>query len=152
MKPTLVIAVFLCVVAPLFAQHKNHITATLIPEEHIINVQQEITFFNSSKEALNQLYIQDWNNAFSNKNTPLAQRFSEEFDKSLLFAKDNERGHTKIIGFSDANNALLSWKRLKSKDLLQVQLNFPIHPGQSYTLRISYAVKIPHERFTRYGF
>lgn len=27
-----------------FAQHKNHITATLIPEEHIINVQQEITF------------------------------------------------------------------------------------------------------------
>ncbi|MDZ4331416.1 MAG: hypothetical protein U0945_12670, partial [Flavobacterium sp.] len=62
-----------------YAQHHSDITAELNTENKTLNIQQQITFFNQSNDTLTSIVLNDWNNAFSTKNTPLAKRFSDEF-------------------------------------------------------------------------
>ena len=78
------------------AQYSHEINATLLEDERTINVQHDITFFNQTNDTINSIYLTDWNNAYASKNTALAKRFAEEFNKSLHLANDNERGKTTI--------------------------------------------------------
>ncbi len=136
----------------LCAQDKHKITAAIIPESKTINIQQEITFFNQSKDTLNEIYLNDWMEGYSKKNTALTQRFTEEFNKSLHLADKEERGHTKILTVADKNFKFLKWERSKKFDAIRIQLNFPIYPGRSQRIRLSYIVKLPSSRFTGYGY
>ncbi|MBC9798535.1 metalloprotease, partial [Sinomicrobium weinanense] len=133
------------------AQNRQTIVARLLPESRTINIQQEIVFHNRSQDTLNSIYLSDWNNAYSGKNTALAKRFGEEFDKSLHLAKNKVRGHTKIISIVDKNFNPIEWERLDSEDIIKTQLNFPVYPGDDFLLKLSYSVKIPSAEFTRYG-
>jgi hypothetical protein len=49
------------------------------------------------------LILNDWNNAYSDVNTPLARRFSDEFYRGHL-AKEEERGSTTNITIIDPDN------------------------------------------------
>jgi len=62
-----------------FAQHQSKMIVELVPTTHTLRVQQEITFNNQTNDSLNSIILNDWNNAYSDKNTPLAKRFSDEF-------------------------------------------------------------------------
>lgn len=133
------------------AQNTQKITATLEEDTGILNIQHEIRYYNASKDTLNSLYLLDWNAAYSHKNTALAKRFAEEFDRRLHLAKARDRGSTTLLSLSDKNYKYLSWERLQGGDILKVQLNFPVYPGQSYLLRLVYRVKLPNSEFTGYG-
>ncbi|WP_281753653.1 metalloprotease [Neptunitalea chrysea] len=135
-----------------FAQNEQQITATLHENAKSINIQQKITFTNHSKDTLNQIYLYDWNNAYQNKNTALAKRFAEEFDKSLHFANEEQRGNTKIISLIDKNFNPLNWKRLEADDIIKVQLKSPVYPGENYILDVTYTIKLPSAEFTGYGY
>lgn len=136
---------------PLYAQHTHEITATLKEETNSLNIQQEIIFHNRSNDTLNAIYLLDWNNAHASKNTALAKRFSEEFNRSLHLAKDKERGSTKIITVSDKNFKPLKWKRLDVGDIIKIQLNFPIYPNQRFPVKLFYTTILPNSKFTDYG-
>ncbi|WP_335965365.1 metalloprotease [Galbibacter sp. PAP.153] len=136
----------------LFSQNSQRIKATLLPETHEIAIQQEITYRNTSSDTLNNLYLYDWNNAYANKNTALAKRFAEEFNKSLHLAKEEDRGATHIISLTDKNFDFLKWERIEEDDILKVQLKFPIYPGKEYVLKLSYKIKLPSAQFTGYGY
>lgn len=135
----------------LHAQNAHHITATLKAEAHTINIQQEIIFHNQTNDTLNTLYLLDWNNAYAGKNTALAKRFAEEFNKSLHLAKAKERGFTKIISVADKNFNALKWKRLRAGDIVKIQLNFPVYPNQKFSVKLYYTVTLPESKFTSYG-
>ena len=139
-------------VASIHSQNSHTINATLHPEANSINIQHSIIFSNQTNDTLNSVYLYDWNNAYSNNNTPLAKRFGEDFNKSFHLAKDEERGHTRILTISDRNFKFLKWERLKSQDIIKVQLNFPIYPNQKYELKLAYTTKLPNSKFTRYGY
>ncbi|MEN1786324.1 MAG: hypothetical protein AAGF77_14480, partial [Bacteroidota bacterium] len=67
-----------------------------------ISITQKFTYYNSSDNILLPvLYFNDWNHAYSAKNTNLAKRFADNFKKSLHLAKDKERGVTKNISLVD---------------------------------------------------
>lgn len=143
---------FLCLSTVMcWAQNTQNISATLYTDVMAMNVQQQIVFHNQSRDTLNQLYLYDWNNAYANKNTALAKRFAEEFDRGLHLAKDRDRGYTKVINFVDVNFKNLDWKRLDSDDLIKVQLKHPLYPGESYTVHATYTIKLPSAEFTGYG-
>ena len=133
------------------AQNRSTITATLHDEEGIINIQQEINFYNQTGQTLYTLYLSDWNNAYSHKKTALAERFAEEFNRSLHLAKDEQRGYTKIISITDNDYKFLEWRRFEEGDLLRIPLNTPVQPGENYRLRLSYTIKLPSSSFTKYG-
>ncbi|MGB5668086.1 MAG: M1 family aminopeptidase, partial [Maribacter sp.] len=135
-----------------FAQHKNTLTVTLDGDTKELKIQQEFNYKNSSKYPLEVLYFNDWAHAYSDKNTGLANRFGEEFRKSLHLAKDHERGYTNIISAVDDDYRGLQWNRTSEKDILKINLNKPLLPGQTTQLFITYTVKLPPNKYTDYGY
>ena len=134
-----------------WGQHTNEIVATLDGPTKQIRIRQHFTYVNQSDKGLTTLYFNDWNHAYSNKNTALAKRFAEEFNRSLHLAKDRERGFTTVRTIVDDNYTGLDWKRVGNRDLIAVTLNEPLKPGASIQLFFTYTTKLPTARFTSYG-
>jgi hypothetical protein len=135
----------------LWGQHTNEIVATLDGPTDQIRIRQHFTYHNQSDKGLSTLYFNDWNHAYSNKNTALAKRFGEEFNRSLHLAKDRERGYTTIKTIVDNNYTGLDWKREGNADIITVNLNEVLKPGESIQLFFTYTIKLPSAKFTGYG-
>jgi hypothetical protein len=125
--------------------------ATLDGPTDQIRIRQHFTYHNQSDKGLSTLYFNDWNHAYSNKNTALAKRFGEEFNRSLHLAKDRERGYTTIKTIVDNNYTGLDWKREGNADIITVNLNEVLKPGESIQLFFTYTIKLPSAKFTGYG-
>lgn len=118
-----------------------------------MGVYQELTYHNQSADSISTIVFNDWNNAYSNKNTPLAKRFSDEFVRSFHLAAEKERGSTNNITILDSNKFMLNWCRFdEHPDIVELQLKNKIAPGEKATFTITYVLKIPNDRFTRYGY
>jgi hypothetical protein len=122
-------------------------------EKKILKVRQEITYYNQTADTLKEFILNDWNNAYSAKDTPLAKRFSDEYVRAFHLSREDERGITSIYTIVDQNNLSLEWKRpANHPDLVQVQLKNPIYPNQQFKFILTYDVKIPSDRFTKFGY
>ena len=137
----------------LFAQHQSKMTVEVNVEKKLLTVQQELVYFNTSTDTIATIVLNDWNNAYSSKDTPLAKRFSDEFIRSFHLAKKLERGSTNGLTIIDQNKLFLDWSRNDDQlDLIDVVLRSPILPNQRMTFNLTYVVKIPSNIFTKYGF
>ena len=136
-----------------YAQHHSQMIVEVNTENKTLNIQQEIAFFNQSEDTLTSIVLNDWNNAYSVKNTPLAKRFSDEFYRGFHLAKEEERGSTNNLTIIDTNQSILSWERTeKNPDFIAVKLREKLAPNQKITLHLTYIVKIPSDKFTKYGY
>ncbi|MAP55532.1 MAG: metalloprotease, partial [Altibacter sp.] len=147
----LLILVFYCWTVSLFAQHDIVIDATLDPEKKELNIKQAVTFRNTSTTPLSTIYFNDWANSFSNKTTPLAKRFAENYDSSFHFEKKEDRGSTTLYSIANAEGLPLDWQRGEEVDILEVSLLEPLLPGQEVVVKLLYTIKLPSDKFTRYG-
>ena len=143
--------VFLCLAFQASAQHTINIEATLNPSQKTLSIKQEIIYKNTSTQVLNEIYLFDWANSFSSKTTPLAKRFAENYDSSFHFEKDENRGKTTLEKIYNDENIPLQWQRGDAVDILRVIPNTPIKPGENYSFHLEYIVKVPDDKFTRYG-
>ncbi|SHN71099.1 hypothetical protein SAMN05444395_10691 [Flavobacterium fryxellicola] len=135
------------------AQHHSKMTVALNTENKTLLIKQEITFFNQSKDTLKSIVLNDWNNAYSNKNTPLAKRFSDEFYRGFHLAKEEERGSTINLIITTTDQQFLSWNRTEeNSDYVVLHLQEPLLPYQKSTFHLSYLSKIPSDKFTKYGY
>jgi hypothetical protein len=135
-----------------YSQHKNTMVAMVDYTTQTITVQQEIEYNNQSESTLTYIALNDWNNAYSGKDTPLARRFTDEFIKAFHLAKDAERGFTALQQVK-ANGVDIVWSRPdKHPDIVYVPLSTPLQPHQKVTLSLQYSVKIPADRFTKFGY
>ena len=136
-----------------YAQHHSKMTVGLDAEKKTLNIKQELIFINQSSDTLTSIVLNDWNYAFSNKNSALAKRFSDEFYRGFHLAKEEERGSTLNLIINDAAQQFLPWQRIdKNPDCVVVQLKEKLLPNQKITLHLSYISKIPSEKFTKYGY
>ncbi|MCM5664093.1 gluzincin family metallopeptidase [Galbibacter mesophilus] len=142
---------FLCIQL-LEAQNSQKISAELLPDDHSIQIQQEIIFRNNSQDTLNAIYLYDWNHAYSNKSTALATRFAEEFNKSLHLAKEEDRGKTSVNSITNGNMESLPWERIHEGDIIKLQPSSSILPNEEYRINLTYVTKLPNAQFTDYGF
>lgn len=137
----------------LHAQHLNRMFVEADTDKKILKVRHEITYYNQTADTLKEFILNDWNNAYSAKDTPLAKRFSDEYVRAFHLAHEDERGITTIYSVIDQNNLNLTWKRpANHPDLVEVQLKNPIYPNQQFKFILTYEVKIPSDRFTRFGY
>ncbi|MDX1543022.1 MAG: metalloprotease [Christiangramia sp.] len=136
----------------LSAQNVINVNARLIDSLHTLEIDQDITFINTENRELVSIYLNDWNNAFSNKSSALARRFAEDYARRFHFAKEEERGHTLIDYIKDSLDTDLEWDRPgQIPDLVRVSLKEPLQPGDSVKIKLKYNLKIPDDKFTRYG-
>ncbi|MET3028655.1 aminopeptidase [Flavobacterium sp. UW10123] len=118
-----------------------------------LNIKQDITYHNNTNDTLVSIVLNDWNNAFADKNTPLARRFSDEFYRGFHLAKAADRGKTTIINLTETNFSALEWERsAKDPDYITVRLNRKLLPNEKIDLHLNYIVKIPNDKFTHFGF
>ncbi|MDN3593639.1 metalloprotease [Zunongwangia endophytica] len=133
------------------AQHRISIDAKIDKEENTIHIQQEVSYVNTSKEAIREIYFNDWANAFKDKSTPLARRFEEEYVRKFHFSKSEEKGYTTIKKVKLDGDSLMWIRPQNHPDILRVLLNEKLEPGETVALQFDYAVKLPSDKFTRFG-
>lgn len=149
----LLVIFFVILSISIASQNKLGIEAMVNVESKSIIIQQQITFYNTSNNIWESVYLNDWNNSYSTKKTPLAKRFEEEFNTKFHLAKQQQRGHTTITSIVNKNDDTLTYAYLKAHpDILKVQLKHPVKPGNAYTLNLSYTLVLPDASFTDYGF
>ena len=119
---------------------------------NILTINQELIYFNQTQDTLQYLILNDWNNAYSSNQTPLAKRFADEFNRSFHVTKNENRGSTFNIKIVQNNENLIFIRTDKNPDLIEVKLPNKILPNQKVKLELSYKVKIPSDEFTKYGF
>ncbi len=144
--------VFLMQYAFGIAQHKLDITARLDESQRLLLIQQDVTFTNTSTDTLNSIYFNDWAHSFASKRSKLGIRFEENYDRRFHLAPEEDRGSSKINNIIDERFLSLTFNRLKNaEDILKVNLNNPLLPGQSQKIKMNYNIRVPDSRFTGYG-
>jgi len=134
-------------------QTSINITAVLNDSTRIFNIEQEIVYENTSGVSLPEIYLNDWANSFKDKGTPLARRFAEDYIRRFHFAREEERGYTKIYSITTESSQSLAWERPDgAPDILKINLLQPVLPGEQVTIKLLYQVKIPSDKFTRFGY
>lgn len=134
-----------------FAQHSMSLDAKLLQEERSLEIHQLLQYQNTSSDTLREIYLTDWANSFSSKTTPLAQRFAENFDSSFHFEENENRGGNHIHSISYKDGRKILWERGSELDIVRIPLLTPLYPGESASFLLDYTVKVPEDRFTRYG-
>ena len=136
-----------------FAQHYSKLVVQADQLSHILTVNQDLTYYNQSNVPLASIVLNDWNNAYSVKDSPLGNRFSDEFIRTYLIAPEKDRGATFDIKITADDTQPLSFFRPKNYlDIIEIQLDKTLNPGQKTTLHLHYKLKLPNSRFTGYGF
>ena len=118
-----------------------------------LTIDQEIIFLNQSQDTLTSIVLNDWNNAYFSKTSPLAKRFSDEFYRGFHLANEEERGSTHNLIITNPDKSILFWERTdENPDYLVVLLREKLAPNQKITLHLNYIEKIPSDKFTKYGY
>ena len=152
-KPLILLFLVNVVFLNLCVGQKNNIsiTATLNSEADLLDIYQEIVYYNTSDSILKNIYFHNWPNAYKDKKTPLAIRFVEKNSKSFHFTKEKNRGYSEIKNiFIDYE--LATWNSsTQDPDILNIPLTTPLLPKESIKIIVTYTVKIPKDKFTKYG-
>lgn len=153
MKKKYSLAFFIAIICLNIVAQTNSIkiNAILNTATNELKIQQEINFYNKSDSTLNEVYFHNWANAYKDKKTPLAKRFIENYSKSFHFSNEKHKGKTTIKSISTNYNSV-SWEVTETNpDILKVNLNTPLAPNDSVKISATYLVKIPKDKFTKYG-
>ena len=77
-------------------EHSISMEAQLDDTNDILRINQRIIYYNNSDSTLTNIYLHNWANGYKNNKAPLANRLIEDYDKSLYFANQKDRGFTRI--------------------------------------------------------
>jgi hypothetical protein len=136
-----------------FAQNEVKINAQVLDNGKKMNVEEEITFKNTSATVLTEIALNDWNHAFSSKKSALANKFSDEFNRTFHLSKKADRGETQIFEITNQfSNALSFYRNDNQIDILKVKLDKPLEIGETTTVKIKYQITLPNTKFTKFGF
>ena len=134
------------------SQNEIEIHGVLNTESNTITIKQKITYYNNSDASLSELYFNDWSSSFSSPDSPLSERFVEEYDGSLLNPKQKQRGFTIIHSVKNEYESNLAFSYLENQcDLFKIKLDAALLPHTSTILIIEYTLQIQSDRFTNYG-
>ena len=127
------------------------IKAQLFPIEGEIEVEQRMVFAHNESNPLNEIYLVDWNHAFSSTESPLAKRLVEEYTRSFYLSSKSKRGETQISTIA-LNGKEIKWDRLENQlDQIRLSLPTPLQAKDPLRLVIKYRLKLPDSKFTGYG-
>ena len=134
-----------------FSQNKIEVKAVFDIENKQIKISQIIQYQNTSQDELETIYLNDWNNSFATKKTPLAIRIADEYKNDFHLAKNEDRGFCVITSIKQ-NDEDLIYEQLKNQiDVIKVELKTPLKPNDTYAIQLEYLVQIPNAKFTGYG-
>jgi len=127
------------------------IEAELFSKKNILKISQHITYYNTSQDTLKTVILRNWANSYKNDKTPLAKRLLEDYKTDFYFSKDEDRGYSQVNSIKNKNQNLNYHSLTLQEDLIRVNLNKKLNPGENIRLSLRYVIKIPHSKFTGNG-
>ena len=137
----------------LFGQSNNsyNLEVELNSFDKTIDIKQVMKYKNISNTSVDIIFLEDWSSAYSNTDTKLAKRISDEYSRSFSFSQKKQRGST-IINKISSNN-IDKWSRSENaSDIIKLFLKEPLKINQSIEIEISYSIKLPDSKFTGFGY
>ena len=137
----------------LFGQSNNsyNLEVELNSFDKTLDIKQVMKYKNISNTSVDIIFLEDWSNAYSNTDTKLAKRISDEYSRSFSFSQKKQRGST-IINKISSNN-IDKWSRSENaSDIIKLFLKEPLKINQSIEIEISYTIKLPDSKFTGFGY
>ncbi|MBS1646842.1 MAG: M1 family metallopeptidase [Bacteroidetes bacterium] len=135
-----------------FQQQTNYtIDVKLNDVKHELSAFENIEYTNNSTDTLHFIYFHLWANAYKNNNTALITQLLRNGNRSLYFAKDENRGYIDSLNFKSGSQPLKIEYDKNHVDICKVYLNKPLAPQQSVTISTPFKVKIPSAIYSRMG-
>ena len=137
----------------LFGQSNNsyNLEVELNSFDKTIDIKQVMKYKNISNTSVDIIFLEDWSNAYSNTDTKLAKRISDEYSRSFSFSQKKQRGSTLINKIS--SNNIDKWSRSENaSDIIKLFLKEPLKINQSIEIEILYSIKLPDSKFTGFGY
>ena len=137
----------------LFGQSNNsyNLEVELNSFDKTLDIKQKMKYKNISNTSVDFIYLEDWSNSYSNTDTKLAKRISDEYSRSFSFSQKKQRGFTVINKIS--SNNIDKWIRSENaSDIIKLFLKKPLEVNQSIEIEILYSIKLPDSKFTGFGY
>ena len=137
--------------APYFQQEVNYrIEVQLDDSLHTLDGHIAFEYVNRSPDALTEIWIHLWPNAYKNTRTAFCRQKLRNKNVKFYFAPEEKRGYIYDLAFS-ADNKPLRWEyHPEHPDIARVSLPAPLAPDNKITISTPFKVKIPAS-FSRLG-
>ncbi|HCR76570.1 MAG TPA: aminopeptidase, partial [Chryseobacterium sp.] len=137
-------------VAEVSAQKDSiYIGAKLSQDKKMLDVTEEIVYFNNSEKDLNTIKLLNWVAAYNRRGTSLVYRKLEDRNTDLHFAKKNELG--KLLNLQVKNSGEEIPVGETSEENIFLPLKETLKPGEKVKLQLQYQIQLPDKKFTGYG-
>jgi hypothetical protein len=135
-----------------FQQEVNYlINVSLDDEEHELLGDIEIEYTNHSPNALAEIYMHLWPNAYKNAQTALAKQQLRLGNKFMFYALEKELGYIDQIHFK-VDGEEVAWDYDPEHiDIAKITLKKPLQSGQTIVISTPFHVKIPSGKISRLG-
>ncbi|MEY8761716.1 aminopeptidase [Chryseobacterium tongliaoense] len=151
MKKVISICLILFLSAEVSAQKDSiFIEAKLSSDKKMLEIKQELVYYNNSGKDLNTIKLLNWVSAYKSRNTSLVYRKLEDRNNDLHFAKPEEQGKLLHLEIKSSGDQAVSVDNL-SKENLFIPLSEALQPGKSVKLQLQYQIQLPDKKFTGYG-
>ncbi|WP_326985033.1 aminopeptidase [Chryseobacterium sp. MYb264] len=149
-KFSICFVLFLGIVQVSAQKDSIYIEAKLSADKKILDVNQEITYYNHSDKELNTVKLLNWVSAYHKRGTSLVYRKLEDRNNDLHFAQPEQQGKLLQLHVKNSENQEVSVEDF-SKETLFVPLSQPLKPGEKVILQLQYQMQLPDKKFTGYG-
>ncbi len=137
-------------VAEVSAQKDSiYIQAKLSQDRKMLDVKEEIMYYNHSEKDLDTIRLLNWVAAYNRRNTALVYRKLEDRNTDLHFAKQNQLGKLLQLQVRSVDEEIPVSNT--SDENLFLPLKEILKPGEKIKLQLQYQIQLPDSRFTGYG-
>lgn len=126
------------------------IAVTLDDSNHVLKGTETISYYNNSPEALGEIYIHLWPNAYLNSETPYGVQTRENGETDFYYSSREEKGRLDSLNFKvDGQKIKVDFLNGKY-EICRLVLNKPLLSNQKIEITTSFRVKLPNI-FSRLG-
>ncbi|MBM71528.1 MAG: hypothetical protein CL847_01920 [Crocinitomicaceae bacterium] len=135
-----------------FQQQVDHvISVQLNDQEHVLDAEITTKYLNNSPDALEEIWMHLWPNAYSSGRTALAKQQYRSGDLFMYYAIAKDLGGIDDIAFK-VNGEETQWEfESENPDIAVIHLATPLQPGDSLEIYTPFQVRIPSGKISRLG-
>jgi hypothetical protein len=118
------------------------IEVSLNDVNHTLDAVEKMEYINNSPDALTEIWIHLWPNAYQDLETPFAKQKMENGELDFYYNKVEDLGYISNLSFT-INGDSVEVKPGPSADVVYLKLKKPLLPGEYCIIRTPFHVKIP---------
>lgn len=140
--------------ADYFQQETNYtIDVELNDSLHTLEGTVDIEYKNNAPQALNEIYLHLWANAYKTKTSEFTKQKLEQGNRDFYFAPPSDMGGFEGISIR-INGKVATWNYWKkSKEIVKIELTKPLASGETLLINTDFKLQIPasYSRLGRVG-